>query len=225
MLAIKAGIETDRYPPPPRIFDSPDRDERGWIVSAAHVVALPHARGGRAHRVVRPGRPPMRDSAPANDFSSTTRRCWPTRYTSCANATSAARTPTAAGRAVHPQRAASPARGGAGRAAAARHLQPPDARPPRRGVERRRVADPTVRWATRPGLPPPCPARPLPLGGTPDAAAPRATEGDVQSAAAVADDRGLHEHPAQISPHDFSEGGRLPEATKPVSGTKRRVEA
>lgn len=46
VLALKARIETDRTPHLLRLFDSPDRDERGWIVSAAHVVVVPHGEVG-----------------------------------------------------------------------------------------------------------------------------------------------------------------------------------
>lgn len=42
-VETKAGIKTDREPILLRIFDSPDRDERGWVVSAAHAVTLPYA--------------------------------------------------------------------------------------------------------------------------------------------------------------------------------------
>lgn len=41
-LAQKAGI-TGGHPAQLAVFDDPDRDERGWVLSVAHLAAIPYA--------------------------------------------------------------------------------------------------------------------------------------------------------------------------------------
>jgi 8-oxo-dGTP diphosphatase len=41
-LAEKAGI-TGGHPAQLAVFDDPDRDERGWVLSVAHLAVIPHA--------------------------------------------------------------------------------------------------------------------------------------------------------------------------------------
>lgn len=48
VLEIKVGITTERLPRLLELLDDPDRDERGWIVSAAHTLVLPPSGTGAA---------------------------------------------------------------------------------------------------------------------------------------------------------------------------------
>lgn len=48
VLEIKVGITTQRRPRLLELLDDPDRDERGWIVSAAHTLVLPAVEASEA---------------------------------------------------------------------------------------------------------------------------------------------------------------------------------